>query len=95
MTTPSPTTFTPRVLGDVDAMLVEGTDEQIEDIREWIRSLPAGYTVAVPSFMNRSTISVVKSGFSLTLWGGQYAVWDGLGLRAADKLAFELIYSSS
>jgi hypothetical protein len=95
MTSPTPTTFTPRVLGDVDAKLVDGTDEQNEAVRTWLRTVLGNEAVPEPSFMNRSNVAVELPDHYQVIRAGQYAIWDGVSLRVADQLAFELVYSPS
>jgi hypothetical protein len=86
------TTHEPRVLGDVDARLLGNSVEQIETVREWVRSLPPEYTVTVPTQKNAWNVVVTKDDFALSASNG-YIFWDGTTLRTASKEAFELVYA--
>lgn len=85
------TIYEPRTLTEVDGRLLGGTVEDVESVREWVRSLPPEYTVAVPNQMSVWNVAVTKDDFSLTVSNG-YLYWDGTTLRSISKEAFELVY---
>jgi len=88
-----PVSFTTREPNTVEAWLVGNSEEDVENARAWVRTLAPGFTVQVPTPMNRYSIVVRLDDFYLQTGTYHYIVWDGSELRAASKEVFELLYA--